>query len=332
MKSKGGDDVSLLKKIKNGVITMKDFTTILAMNSEKQQAIMAQLREVFDGHMTKATGNGINLDWKGKINLIAGVTEAIHVESDKFNKMGTRNLFYTMPEPDRKKTTRRSIMNKNTIKKKREELKDKFTEYINHIVEKSGDKEYDLPEKIVDNIIDVSDFVSMASTGVARNYRGEMQLALSANMPMRFATQSADLGTVFMAMNEGIMPEWGEKIIYKTLFDSIPKQRKMVLEVLARYRESTTRGVGMALGYSTDTVGEWLADLDALGIVKRKSSDDKGKIKWTLKEEYRLLFNKYYGIVTRDELFTGSENDSDYVEPGEQKEQDEETDAQFNLF
>lgn len=332
MKAKPGKETSLLKEMRNGVITMKDFTTILSMNNEKQQAIMAQFREMFDGHMTKATGTGEPIEWKGKINLLAGVTEAIYTEIDKFNKMGTRNLFYTMPEQDRKKTCLRAIQNIPTIKKNREELRNMFTEYILHVIETTNDKTYEVPDRIKENIIDIADFASIATTGISRNYRGEMQLALSANLPMRMAMQATDLGVVFMAMSEGEMPDWGEKIIYKTLLDSIQKQRKIVLEVLARYREVTTKAVGIALGYESDIVGGWLADLDALGIVKRTISTEAGKTRWVLKEEYRRLFTEFGGVIYRDEIYTGTKSEETYVEASEQATQDEEIDNQFKIF
>lgn len=327
-----GKETSLLKEIKNGCIVMKDFTSILSMNNEKREAIIGQMREIFDGKFTKATGTGDFLKWEGKINFIAGVTEAIHAESDRFNQMGTRNLFYTLPEQDRIKTTFRAIENGNTIKFKREHLKEVFSEYINYLVGQAQQKQYELPKEIQSNIVYLTDFVSRATTGVVKNYRGEMQLVMSPNMPMRNAAQAAGLAKIFMAMNDGVLADWGERIIYKTALDCIPKQRKMVLGVLARYREVTTKGVGIALGYSTDLVSSWLADLDALRICKRVIDTEAGKTRWILSQDYRQLMIKYDGIQYKDEIFTGTDSESNYVEPNEQKEQDKEIEEKFKLW
>ena len=302
----GEEEKSLLKQIKNGCICMKDFTSILSMNNEKRQAILGQMREIFDGHFTKATGNGEPLVWKGKINFIAGVTEAIHGDSDQFNQMGTRNLFYTLPEQDRIKTTFRAIENQSTIKGKRLHLEAVFAEYITHIIGKAQKQTYTIPRDIQENIVYLTDFVSRATTGVVKNYRGERQLVLSANMPMRNASQAAGLGSMFMAMNDGTLPDWGERIIYKTALDCIPKQRLMVLRVLAKYRECSTKAISMDLGYETDLIGQWLADLDALRICKRIMNTDQGKTRWVLNEDYRQLMIKYDGIKYIDESLDGS--------------------------
>ena len=335
-KAKNGKEVSLLKEIKNGCICMKDFTSILSMNNEKRAAILGQMREIFDGRFTKATGTGDFLDWTGKINFIAGVTEAIHSDSDQFNQMGTRNLFYTLPEQDRIKTTFRAIQNTDKIKRLREHLKEVFAEYIMYIVQEAHKKHHVIPEDIQSNIVYLTDFVSRATTGVTKNYRGEMQLVLSPNMPMRNAAQAAGLGSMFMVMNGGVLPDWGERIIYKTAIDCIPKQRLMVLRVLAKYRECTTKAISMNLGYEVDLVGRWLADLDALRICKRVMNVDAGKTRWVLEPEYRQLMINHDGVKYIDECYDGSIPNQGYVdaldEPSEVEEARKETAELFKAW
>ena len=324
-RKKDGEETSLLRQIgPTGVIVMKDFTSILSMNSEKQQAVMGQLREVFDGFITKATGTGKTLSWKGKINLIAGVTEAIHADGEKFNKMGTRNLFYTFPEQNRKKTTRRAMQNAGQIKFLRANIQDIFTEYIHYMISNFDKKVITLPEDVLQDIEDLTDFVAICTTGVVRNYRGEMELMLSANMPMRHASQAIGLGTTFMKMNDGVLPKWGKDLIYKTALDSIPKQRRMCLTVLAQYQEQTTTEIAMKLGYETDLVGKWLADLNALKVCERRKGTDNGKNRWSMKEEYRKIVQRYDGIKPRNDVSTDSGVSDEESEKEEEKLQAQE--------
>src|SRR5438046_1578624 len=56
---------------------VKDFTTVLTLHRDKRGEILAQLREIYDGHYRKEFGNGKVVDWTGKIGLIAGVTPII---------------------------------------------------------------------------------------------------------------------------------------------------------------------------------------------------------------------------------------------------------------
>ena len=116
-----GKEASLLMRIpRTSVIVMKDFTTILSMTKEDQQSIMAQLREVYDGLLSKSTGRGEDIVWKGKINLLAGVTEKIHAQDGQFAGMGLRTLSYSLPEQNRKKTTQRAARIASHIKEYRE--------------------------------------------------------------------------------------------------------------------------------------------------------------------------------------------------------------------
>lgn len=304
-----GKEASLLTQIgPTGVLTMRDMTTLFSMNAEKQAAIQSQLRQIFDGYITKATGTGKTLEWRGRLNLVSGITEIVHVQSEKIAASGTRQILYTLAEQNRRKTTRRAMENVSKIKILRQRVQDSFTEYINHMINKI-DKNitYEIPENIMNNVEELTDLVALATTGVARDYRGDMQLMLSPNMPMRYAGQAIALAKTFMFMADGKLEDWGERLVYRTCLDSIPKQRLMCLRVLAKYREVTSTGMSISLGYEVDLVNSWLADLDALKICKRITHSEAGRVRWVLKPEYRAIMAKYDGVKYLDEMYTGSE-------------------------
>ena len=50
---KGKPEPSLLMKLKDEVLIFKDFTTILSMPRDRLRAILAQLREIYDGHISE---------------------------------------------------------------------------------------------------------------------------------------------------------------------------------------------------------------------------------------------------------------------------------------
>src|SRR3990167_1904134 len=69
----GKYDPSLLPLLNNKIVTFKDFTTILQMNYETKNEIMSQLREIYDGAYAKRFGSGREVNWKGKVGVLAGV-------------------------------------------------------------------------------------------------------------------------------------------------------------------------------------------------------------------------------------------------------------------
>ena len=294
MKARKGVETSLLLRIpRSSVIVMKDFTTILSMNKEDQQAIMGQFREMYDGKMSKDTGAGDTIKWEGKITLLAGVTEKIHAMSSKFDGMGTRAINYTMIPQDRMKTARRSVVIAKGIKQHREDIRSAFKEYIEHILPIIVDKEYTVDEKTSQKILDVSDFSALARSPVERDFQGKMALVLSPEMPMRMSNQLHLFASVFMAMEEGkLLPEY-ERIIYKVAIDCIPKGRRMCAEKLAQFDTITTKGLAMELNYETDRIGMWLGELNVLGICKRNKGNGARGDLWEMNEPYRTLMLDY---------------------------------------
>src|SRR5262249_41948961 len=62
-----------------GIIVAKDFGSVLSMNRDARSAVLAALREVYDGSWTRHVGTdgGKTLAWSGKVGLLAGCTPTI---------------------------------------------------------------------------------------------------------------------------------------------------------------------------------------------------------------------------------------------------------------
>lgn len=83
-------DPSLLARLQEEVLLFKDFTTVLEMHREERQAILAQLREIYDGRFDKPWGTGKELHWKGRLGFIAGVTPIIDSHHSVLAVLGAR--------------------------------------------------------------------------------------------------------------------------------------------------------------------------------------------------------------------------------------------------
>ena len=76
-----------LARLKDEILVLKDFTTVLQRHREERQKILAQLREIYDGRFDKVWGTGRELHWRGRLGFLAGVAEiapyfcALHLES-----------------------------------------------------------------------------------------------------------------------------------------------------------------------------------------------------------------------------------------------------------
>src|ERR1051325_4619002 len=84
----------------NGLLTWADWTVILATAQAERDAIYGQRRRIYDGELAKNTGTGIRKSWKGKITILAAVTDAIEHEQHARASMGDRFMTVRWPRAD----------------------------------------------------------------------------------------------------------------------------------------------------------------------------------------------------------------------------------------
>lgn len=312
MRAIEGKEPSLLHKIGNiGMITMKDYTSILTMRSDKRDIIISQMREIFDGHITKKTGNNQDREWRGKLNFLGGVTDMIYLAEEASAGMGRRVLYYSLPElgsEERILTAKIARQNTFDIKEKRKHISEVFKNYIMQTIDIVPPDLPPIDDDFSDEIIRLSDFVSTARTPTTRDFHGKMQMANQAELPMRISQQLHMIATVLHIMFGGI-DETSKKIIYKICLDSIPSHKRLALRHLAAHKSVTKKGLAEKINYPTDTVGVWLEDLNVQKICTRNAEPGTiGPDKWSIREEYRELLIKFDGVkYTDDNLFDASE-------------------------
>lgn len=303
MRTSDGKEASMLHRIgTSGMMTMKDYTSILSMRSEKREVIVGQMREIYDGKLVKEAGNGNPQTWEGKLNWIGAVTESVYLAEDESAGMGRRTINYIMPEQDRIKTTQQSRKNNSDIGKKRTMIQDAFVEYVEMMLSKMEKSLPDIEDTFADELVHLADFVTLTRTPTSRNFRGELVLVPAPEMPMRVFHMFQTLAKVFMYMNEGTLKEEHKDILYRLALDSIPKQRMLTLKVLSKYQKVTTKGAAQELRYPTETMRIWLENVNVLGICEREAAGVATPDMWTIKNEYRQMMLKYGDIVPEEDI------------------------------
>ena len=310
--SSGKKEASLLKELGlNFVVVMKDFTTILSKSDESQEAIIAQMREIYDGHMVKYTGTGQMLEWGpgGKGTFLMATTESIYAAQDKFSDMGTRAINYVMKPQDRRITTKRALRNTSKIDSEREAIQEAVSEFIMNKIQELPAYLPDISEELEDQIIEVADFSETCRSIVKRDYRGAKNLALSAGMPMRMAKQLLAIAQQITYVYDGVLPDEVKQAIFKTGFDSIPKQRRLILETMAKFDKVNIAGLSDKMGYPDTRCREWVEDLQMFGVTRRIKAGKREY--WELAPEHKEIMNKYFTITHE-----GAVLDSDREESG----------------
>jgi len=291
-----GKETSLLLKINNGILSFKDFTSVLSMRDEDRNAIMGQLREIYDGSYKKAFGTGEEINWKGKISMLAGVTTKIHITQYMYAAMGERFIMYHFDQPDRIEVARRAMHNADTIIEKREFIQKLFKTFLDEELP-IPDSLPDIGDELKEEIILLADLTTRARSSLERNYRSpqqEITFRHDLEMPTRFSIQLCVLAAALKIVNDNEIGPIERNIIYKIGLDSIPHNRRMCLQQLLQHSSVETSEIATLLGFSTDTVRRWLEDLDALDIVNRIKTTHADR--WELHHRYRDILKKFEKI------------------------------------
>jgi hypothetical protein len=298
-----GKETSLLKKLGNNfVIVMKDFTTMISKDDQAKKTIISQMREIYDGHIVKATGTGDVIEWGSKEKpwkgtFIMAATEGIYKVQSEFADMGTRAINYIFQDQDRKKTTKAALMNKRNNAAFNEHLgvlQEEVAAFVMERIENAPHTFDPIPEELENDLIEVGDLSSMCRSVVDRDYRGQINLALSAEYPMRMSEQLLAMAQFMTYTNGGSLTDEMRKAIFKTAFDSIPKQRRLILELMAKFDKIEINGIAAKIHYPPERVREWVEDLHMFKIVDR--TFDGRKEWWVLDEEHRKTIQKFFGV------------------------------------
>lgn len=276
--TRDGKPASLLFQIGEfGVLAFKDLTTVLTMHREARSQIIGQLREIADGRTEKSFGNGLRLEWEGKLGLIAGVTPIIDEQHSFLAVMGERFLLYRLPEVSRADITRRSLARRGHEPELRKRIQTTVATFLGQF-QNCGRLE--LPGGFTEPLVALSDIVTRARSGVARDgYSRDLLYLPEPEAPTRLAKQLAQLGAAALAIGVDETETW--RLIRKAGWDSVPAVRCSVLDCLAKRDEAALLAeVQEETGLPDRTVARVVEDLVALRLARRWK--DSGK--WYVKE------------------------------------------------
>jgi hypothetical protein len=250
-----GEEPSLLMKLDGRVLSLKDFTTVLTMHRDKRGEILAQLREIYDGHYRKEFGNAKVVDWTGKLGLIAGVTPIIDTYHSVAQVLGERFLLYRLRAPDALTVAKRSMRQQGAESVMREQI-------------------VAIPETIEDRLAALAVFTAKARSGVVWDARGsDIEYVPEPEGPGRLAKQFATLARGLAVVRDtAAVSETDYATVHRVAHDTVPAHRHVVIDHLVRKYGGdpvATPDIGTATGYPTNTARRYLLELAAMKIVER---------------------------------------------------------------
>jgi hypothetical protein len=254
-----------------GIIVCKDFGSVLSMHRDARSAVLAALREVYDGAWTRHVGTdgGRTLSWAGKVGLIAGCTPAIDSHHAVMGSMGERFVLYRLPPTDADAQARRALDHVGREGSMRTALADAVAGVLDSVDAARLLSPAD--DTTRDRLVKLSTLAVRCRSAVERDsYSREIELIPEAEAPARLALVLLRILNALRAIGADEATAW--QLVQRCALDSMPAIRRTVLEDLIRQPDgATTTEIAERVSYPTTTARRALEDLTAHGIVRRES-------------------------------------------------------------
>jgi hypothetical protein len=262
--AKGG----LLRQIGDfGIISLKDFGSVLSMHAETRAELLAMLREVYDGAVTRHFGidGGKTLSWQGKVGMIFAATPVIDSYYGVIGSMGDRFLMSRLAPAGRGQGPAALKHRGATTRQMREELAAAVASLF------AGRRAE--PRAISDAEIEQMERTILLAVrlrgAVERDRRTrEMEMILGAEGPARLMLTLERLLAGFDTL--GVKRALALEMIESVALDSVPPTRLAAYRCVQKYGDVETADVAIELGLPTITIRRVLEDLAAYGLVERQ--------------------------------------------------------------
>jgi hypothetical protein len=259
-------------------LVFKDFTTILSKDKESKKAVIGTLRKIYDGEMSRRTGQGDPLEWEGKLGVLGGSTTSFHTKMREFADLGERFILYNLKQPNKRDVGKLVFQNGIQDNEAKVEMRKAFKIFIDGIAAMKTQPVLDA--QVQEDILDLADLTTTARSAVEREEYGRDHNMITPHLEEgigRFQKQLMSLAYGLIAINssEGkglTLNDIDRKGIYSIALDSIPMIRRKVLVELAKYDGSlvSLRTLSSNLGLPETTVKMSLEDLNAYHMVKKQ--------------------------------------------------------------
>ena len=307
----GTSDPSLIPRLNDKVLVVKDFTSILSLPDREQKEIFGILRDAYDGRCGKSFGNGIERFYTSRFTILAATTPRIYDLADQHAALGERFLKFLVGDnlhhESENEIIKRAIENSDRETAMREELCDVVQAYIERTC--ANVKVPELPHNIMIKIVALAKFGARMRGSVSRDfYRNDIVMSRPmAEVGTRLGQQLAKLAKgMAMVFGKPAVTEVEYSLVKKVMLDTISQRNEDVLRAMIAAMGGTDkltpmsmREIGVKTHYPFATIQRLMQDLAALQIIKKQGSGVGTT--WTLSDYVRKEVADAE-LYTRDEL------------------------------
>ena len=275
----------LLFKIKNKLVVIKDLAPILEMGKDEQREIFSDLRDAYDGYVSKSWGTGQTTTWQGKFGLIAAATNAIDQRSKLFGELGERFIRVNL-RTDSKAQTGFAMDRIGSEERFRAKLKELGKDFLDHFKIVSLTQSPVAPPDVIGRISKLGILTAQLRTPVIRNNSKQIEVLPNPEVGTRLSKQLMRLAqsTAMLYESPKIDGKADYRLALRVAVDSIPRKRLNLISSLLGGETSASR-ISEVTSIPNSTVQYELEDLRVLGLVNKSSQNSTWEISDDIKDE-----------------------------------------------
>jgi hypothetical protein len=267
-------DASLLTRIgPSGIVICKDFSQVLSMPRKQKGPILADLRDIYDGFISKSFGTGEDKSWSGRITFIAGATPDLDMHYMVFQTLGERFLQVRSNRPGGVQAALTAM--RQSPRGLRGKLNDTVRELFVPIAAKTHtnptiSSEFEL------RIANLAELTVRARTHVPRDGRSREVIYMpQAEGSPRLAQQMIQLarGSALLDARTEVSAE-DVALIERVAFDSIRADRRQILCSLKEQSPLSVAVLSKKAGLSAPGTSRRIEELRGLGILECEELED----------------------------------------------------------
>ncbi len=271
---KGGEDPSLIPRLRGKTAIFKDFTEVLKMHKQDREGIYSVLRGAFDGEVQKPYGNGVTRSYKDvHFSILSGVTQALFSEQSAI--VGERFLVFHLLKGvgyDMTESLEAAMLNAGSEQEMKEALGDAAKRFLCWRIEDSDWPS--LGRDYITRLVALAQLVSMLRGTVERTPEGDITYRPQHEVGTRLAKQLKKLlfGLTMLrgCPTEGVpvsVLEEDYELLVRVAHDTCIGFNLEILYALAEVEEADCKTLSEMCDIPETTVRRQLDDMRLLGIL-----------------------------------------------------------------
>jgi hypothetical protein len=286
-----GSEGGILSRVgARGIVTMRDFSPVLALPSEARSGVFAAFRDLYDGCYTRDVGleGGQRHEWRGKLGMIAGVTSAIDQHHEATASLGERWVYYRLPVGDDEEQAQWALDTVGREAGMRAAISTAVVAFLDGLDLTVAPVLSDADETFLKHLVVLA---VRCRSSVDRDSRTrEINSVPDPEGPGRLTRVLAQLHKGFTLI--GNDPADTRHLLTKIALDGMPPNRQRVVRLLAWIdSQLETKTVAMAISLPEQTTRRALEDLTAHGVLERSGDGQGVAARWALSSWARRHWN-----------------------------------------